>query len=155
MTYKRPEGLGAECEHGHLARSCGMCDLIEALDELHEKLADMHRRAQDAEARAHSAEKRMETWATDTMKRLGSRSRMLRLEEIEKEHAALRDKARAWDAIAGGTLQLCATYVGGTLKYYAMGTSPTGERQYGSTFPLHADPLSAVLAAIDGKGATK
>jgi hypothetical protein len=34
MTYRRPDGFGAECQHGHLARQCERCDMLEEIADL-------------------------------------------------------------------------------------------------------------------------
>lgn len=42
--YRRPEGFGAECSHGHLARSCERCDDAEELARLRAENADLRDR---------------------------------------------------------------------------------------------------------------
>ena len=48
----RPTGLGASCEHGHLARSCQICDRDEEIESLTDERDAAFSRADEAEARA-------------------------------------------------------------------------------------------------------
>ncbi len=50
MSYKRPEGLGACCSHGHLARKCELCDLLEELGEKDAEIARLQAVIRDREA---------------------------------------------------------------------------------------------------------
>lgn len=47
----RPTEFGAECHHGHLARSCQTCDLEEEIASLRSQLADLGKQVAQERAR--------------------------------------------------------------------------------------------------------